>query len=597
MKLKKKIKKSNNYNKLPIWDLKDFYIDINDNQIFKDINDIKNKSKNFQKKYEGNVKNLSSKKLLTAIVQLEKIDEKKAKILSYAYLLYAANIEDKKNKIFLQKMQEKITTLNSLIIFFNLELNLIPINKINKHLNSKILKKYKNWIKISLSYKSHQLEKNLERLIQEKKITSSFAWSRLFDETIANLRFNFEKKELSFTEISKYLTDKNRIKRKNASLVIGEVLKKNINIFTTISNVLAKDKDIDDKWRNFKEPISSRNLSNVVEDRVIDALTFSVKKYYPKISHRYYSLKARWFNKKQIIYWDRNAPLPFQQNKKYSWNDAKSIVLKAYKSFSPEMHAIAEKFFEKKWIDAQIRKGKQGGAFSASTIPSIHPYILINYQGTLRDVSTLAHELGHGIHQYLASFQGHYNASTPLTLAETASVFGEMLTFKYLLNNEENKLRKKILLANKVEDMINTVVRQIAFLEFEKKLHNKRKTSELSTEEICNLWIDVQSDSLGPYVKIKDNYKYYWSYIPHFIHSPFYVYAYAFGDCMVNSLYSVYEKSPKGFEKKYLQLLKSGGSRNYRELLDTFNFNPTKIKFWSNGLDVISKFIDELENI
>ena len=597
MKLKKKIKKSNNYNKLPIWDLKDFYIDINDNQIFKDINDIKNKSKNFQKKYEGNVKNLSSKKLLTAIVQLEKIDEKKAKILSYAYLLYAANIEDKKNKIFLQKIQEKITTLNSLIIFFNLELNLIPINKINKHLNSKILKKYKNWIKISLSYKSHQLEKNLERLIQEKKITSSFAWSRLFDETIANLRFNFEKKELSFTEISKYLTDKNHIKRKNASLVIGEVLKKNINIFTTISNVLAKDKDIDDKWRNFKEPISSRNLSNVVEDRVIDALTFSVKKYYPKISHRYYSLKARWFNKKQIIYWDRNAPLPFQQNKKYSWNDAKSIVLKAYKSFSPEMHAIAEKFFEKKWIDAQIRKGKQGGAFSASTIPSIHPYILINYQGTLRDVSTLAHELGHGIHQYLASFQGYYNASTPLTLAETASVFGEMLTFKYLLNNEENKLRKKILLANKVEDMINTVVRQIAFLEFEKKLHNKRKTSELSTEEICNLWIDVQSDSLGPYVKIKDNYKYYWSYIPHFIHSPFYVYAYAFGDCMVNSLYSVYEKSPKGFEKKYLQLLKSGGSRNYRELLDTFNFNPTKIKFWSNGLDVISKFIDELENI
>ncbi|PPR41350.1 MAG: Oligoendopeptidase F, plasmid [Alphaproteobacteria bacterium MarineAlpha5_Bin12] len=597
MKLKKKIKKSSNYNKLPIWDLKDFYIDINDNQIFKDINDIKNKSKNFQKKYEGNVKNLSSKKLLTAIVQLEKIDEKKAKILSYAYLLYAANIEDKKNKIFLQKIQEKITTLNSLIIFFNLELNLIPINKINKHLNSKILKKYKNWIKISLSYKSHQLEKNLERLIQEKKITSSFAWSRLFDETIANLRFNFEKKELSFTEISKYLTDKNHIKRKNASLVIGEVLKKNINIFTTISNVLAKDKDIDDKWRNFKEPISSRNLSNVVEDRVIDALTFSVKKYYPKISHRYYSLKARWFNKKQIIYWDRNAPLPFQQNKKYSWNDAKSIVLKAYKSFSPEMHAIAEKFFEKKWIDAQIRKGKQGGAFSASTIPSIHPYILINYQGTLRDVSTLAHELGHGIHQYLASFQGYYNASTPLTLAETASVFGEMLTFKYLLNNEENKLRKKILLANKVEDMINTVVRQIAFLEFEKKLHNKRKTSELSTEEICNLWIDVQSDSLGPYVKIKDNYKYYWSYIPHFIHSPFYVYAYAFGDCMVNSLYSVYEKSPKGFEKKYLQLLKSGGSRNYRELLDTFNFNPTKIKFWSNGLDVISKFIDELENI
>ncbi len=597
MKLKKKIKKTNNYNKLPIWNLRDFYNNINDIQISKDINYIKNSSKNFQKKYEGRVNHLSSQKLLTAILQLEKIDEKKAKILSYAYLLYASNVEDKKNKIFLQKIQEKITTLNSSTIFFNLELNLIPKNKINKHLENKILNKYKYWIKISLSYKSHQLEKKLEKLMQEKKITSSFAWSRLFDETIANLRFNFEKKDLSFTEILKYLSNKDYTKRKNASLVIGEVLKKNINIFTTISNVLAKDKDINDKWRNFKEPISSRNLSNAVEDKVIDALTVSVKKYYPQISHRYYELKSKWFNKKQIMYWDRNAPLPFQQTKRYSWNDAKHIVLKAYKSFSPEMYLIAERFFKKNWIDAQIRKGKQGGAFSASTVPSVHPYILINYQGTLRDVATLAHELGHGIHQYLSSSQGHYNASTPLTLAETASVFGEMLTFKYLLNNEENRLRKKSLLANKVEDMINTVVRQIAFLEFEKKLHNKRKVSELSTEEICNLWIEVQSDSLGPYVKIKDNYKYYWSYIPHFIHSPFYVYAYAFGDCMVNSLYSYYENYPSGFEKKYLQLLKSGGSKNYRELLDTFNFNPTKIKFWSNGLDVISEFIDELENI
>ena len=441
------------------------------------------------------------------------------------------------------------------------------------------------------------MNKDLEKIISEKNITSSLSWSRLFDETIAGLRFPFKNKQLTSTEIFNFLSDKDSKKRKTAALSIGRTLEKNVNIFTTISNVLAKDKSINDKWRKFSNPVSSRNLANVVEDEVIDNLSSSVQSYYPKLSHRYYALKAQWFFKKKLMYWDRNAPLPFQMNKMYLWEDAKNIVVNSYGSFSNQMGEIAKMFFDKNWIDAELRKGKQSGAFSASTVPSMHPFVLLNYQGKLRDVSTLAHELGHGIHQYLASEQGHFNSSTPLTLAETASVFGEMLTFKYLLSNEKNIKNQKALLANKIEDMLNTVVRQIAFFEFERQVHIERQKKELTKDQICNIWMDVQSQSLGPSIILQKEYRYYWSYIPHFIHSPFYVYAYAFGDCLVNSLYSLYQEYPNGFEEKYITLLKSGGSKKYNDLLKPFNINPAEKKFWKKGLDVINDLINKLENL
>ena len=595
--IKKNLNNSNKLGNIPRWNLKDFYENPESKKIIRDLENIKKSSLNFEKKYEGKIKNLNSKKLYKAIFEFEEINKKMSKIISYAHLLFVENLNNEKNKIFFQKIQEKITNYSSSIVFFNLELNLISNYNLTKLFKNKKLLKYKNWLLILRSYRPYQLDKDLEKLMRDKNITSSLSWSRLFDETIASLKFPFRGKELSATQIFNYMTDKDPKKRKQTAKSIGLTLERNINIFTIISNTLAKDKNINDRWRKFPNSISNRNLSNVVEDEVVENLSFTVQSYYPKLSHRYYNLKAKWFKKKKLMYWDRNAPLPFQINRSYSWNQARDIVIEAYGSFNSEIEKIVRLFFDKSWIDAEVRQGKQSGAFSASTVPDLHPFILLNYQGKIRDISTLAHELGHGVHQFLAAEQGYFNSSTPLTLAETASVFGEMLTFKHMLLKEKNLINRKALLANKVEDMLNTVVRQIAFFEFEKQLHNKRKEVELSTEEICKIWIKVQSESLGPYINFEKEYKYYWAYIPHFIHSPFYVYAYAFGDCLVNTLYSVYEKNPNGFDDKYINLLRSGGSKKYRELLKPFNLNPSNNDFWKKGLNIISNLIDELEEI
>tara|TARA_B100001778_G_scaffold248564_1_gene208842 strand:+ start:610 stop:2409 length:1800 start_codon:yes stop_codon:yes gene_type:complete len=595
----KKNKQSNQKvlnNTLPVWNLGDLYSSINSRKILKDLNLIEKLSKSFSKKYEGKVIKLSAIKLLKAIEEIEKIDEIMDKILSYAHLLVSENIENEKNKIFFQQMQEKITKFSSMLIFFTLELNQISDKKIKIFFKEKKLIKYKNWIINRRSFKPYQLDKKLEKLLQDKSLTSSSAWIRLFDDTIAALRFPFKNKLLSSAEILNFLSDNKSSTRKAAAKSVGKTLGKNINLFATITNTLAKDKSINDEWRKLPNPVSARNLSNVVEDKVVDALSNTVSDSYKKLSHRYYAIKAKWFGLKKLKYWDRNAPLPFQSKKQYTWDSAREIVTKAYTDFNPSIGKIVEIFFEKSWIHAPVMTGKSPGAFSASTVPSVHPYILLNFQGKSRDVATLAHELGHGVHQYLsANKQGHFNSSTPLTLAETASVFGEMLTFKSLLKNEKNLKEKKALLANKVEDMLNTVVRQIAFYQFEKEVHLQRKKSELSTEEICSIWIQVQKESLGPSIEFEEEYKYYWSYIPHFIHSPFYVYAYAFGDCLVNSLYGVYEEGLSNFDKKYITLLESGGSKDYKNLLKPFHLNPSNADFWKKGIKVIENFIDDLE--
>ena len=595
----KKNKQSNQKvlnNTLPVWNLGDLYSSINSRKILKDLNLIEKLSKSFSKKYEGKVIKLSAIKLLKAIEEIEKIDEIMDKILSYAHLLVSENIENEKNKIFFQQMQEKITKFSSMLIFFTLELNQISDKKIKIFFKEKKLIKYKNWIINRRSFKPYQLDKKLEKLLQDKSLTSSSAWIRLFDDTIAALRFPFKNKLLSSAEILNFLSDNKSSTRKAAAKSVGKTLGKNINLFATITNTLAKDKSINDEWRKLPNPVSARNLSNVVEDKVVDALSNTVSDSYKKLSHRYYAIKAKWFGLKKLKYWDRNAPLPFQSKKQYTWDSAREIVTKAYTDFNPSIGKIVEIFFEKSWIHAPVMTGKSPGAFSASTVPSVHPYILLNFQGKSRDVATLAHELGHGVHQYLsANKQGHFNSSTPLTLAETASVFGEMLTFKSLLKNEKNLKEKKALLANKVEDMLNTVVRQIAFYQFEKEVHLQRKKSEPSTEEICSIWIQVQKESLGPSIEFEEEYKYYWSYIPHFIHSPFYVYAYAFGDCLVNSLYGVYEEGLSNFDKKYITLLESGGSKDYKNLLKPFHLNPSNADFWKKGIKVIENFIDDLE--
>ena len=586
----------NTLGKLPVWNLKDLYESPKAKNLNNDLNQLRRITKKFEKKYTFKITKLSPSQLLKAIIELENIDIKIDKIMSYAHLLVAEDGNNEKNKIFYQQMQEQITNIASSIVFFSLELNEVSNAKLNKIYADKKLEPYKNWIKNIRKFKPYQLDVKTEKLLQEKSITSRSAWVRLFDDTIASLKFPFKGKNLSSAEIFNFLSDKKESNRKKSAEVVSAVLKDNISLFTSITNNLAKDKSINDKWRGLPSPVSSRNLSNVVEDEVVEALTETIKENYPKIAHRYYKIKAKWFKKKSLMYWDRNAPLPFQSQSVYSWKDAKRIVSDAYSNFDKRAGDIVNKFFDNSWIHAPVIAGKSPGAFAASTVPSAHPFILVNYQGKARDIATLAHELGHGIHQYLAGRkQTYFNSSTPLTLAETASVFGEMLTFKSLLSITTKENERKGLLANKVEDMLNTVVRQIAFFEFEKRIHDQRKIKELSVNEICKIWIDVQKQSLGPSIKFNDDYKYFWSYIPHFIHSPFYVYAYAFGDCLVNSLFNVYESKLPKFEDKYITLLESGGSNTYDKLLKPFGLNPKKKDFWQKGVNVIENLIDQLE--
>ena len=586
----------NTLGKLPIWNLKDLYESPKAKKLNNDLNKLRISTKKFEKKYASKITKISSNQLLKAIIELEDIDTRIDKIMSYAHLLVAEDGNNEKNKIFYQQMQEQITNIASSIVFFSLEINEISEKNLKKIYADKKLKIYKNWIKNIRKFKPYQLDVKTEKLLQEKSITSRSAWVRLFDDTISSLKFPFKGKNLSSAEIFNFLSDKKESNRKKSAEVVSAVLKDNISLFTSITNNLAKDKSINDKWRGLPNPVSSRNLSNVVEDEVVEALTETIKENYPKIAHRYYKIKAKWFKKKSLMYWDRNAPLPFQSQSIYSWKDARQIVSDAYSNFDQRAGNIVNKFFDNSWIHAPVIAGKSPGAFAASTVPSVHPFILVNYQGKARDIATLAHELGHGIHQYLAGKkQTYFNSSTPLTLAETASVFGEMLTFKSLLSITTKENERKGLLANKVEDMLNTVVRQIAFFEFEKSIHHQRKIKELSVDEICEIWIDVQKKSLGPSIKFNDDYKYFWSYIPHFIHSPFYVYAYAFGDCLVNSLFNVYESKLPKFEDKYITLLESGGSNTYDQLLKPFGLNPKNKNFWQKGINVIENLIDQLE--
>lgn len=585
-----------NLKNLPKWDLTDFYQDISDKNIELDFQNLARKVTEFAKNYKGKVTKLSGDNLYKAIKENEEIAEKFGKISSFAYLNYAANMLDEKNTAFYQNSSEKIREISKDLVFFELEINEIEEKDLEKLYNSsKNLQQYQPHLRDIRVFKKHQLPEDIEKILLEKSSTGASAWNRLFDETINNMKFPYDEKELNSSEIFNLLSSKESATRKKAATIIGKTLGNNIRLLSYITNILAKDKDINDNLRDFKRPISSRNLSNFIEDEIVDNLVTVVKENYANISHRYYKIKAKLLGLEKMHYSDRNAPLSMDENLT-SWEDAKKIVFDAYNNFSPELAKIGQRFFDNDWIDVGVRDGKDSGAFAHPTIPSVHPYLLLNYQGKVRDIMTLAHELGHGVHQILASKQGYFMSGTPLTLAETASVFGEQLTFQEILKREQNQERKKIIIASKVEDMINTVIRQIAFLEFERKVHDERKKGEISTEKLCQFWMEVQKESLGDIFTFDDEYKYYWSYIPHFIHSPFYVYSYAFGDCLVNSLYGAYKNGLDNFEEKYLEMLKAGGTLHHKELLAPFGLDASRKEFWQFGLDVISNYIDQIEN-
>jgi len=588
--------------KLPEWNLADLYSGIDAPEITRDLDRMDVECVTFETDYKGKLADRTAGEgggewLGEAVRRYEAIDDLAGRLGSYAGLVHAGDSVDPKISKFYGDVSERLTNASVHLLFFALELNRIDDAAIERAMLTPELAHYRPWIEDLRQERPYQLEDRVEQLFHEKSQSGYSAWNRLFDQTISGLRFKVGAKELAIEPVLNLLQDREGAKRKAAAQALAKTFKANERTFALITNTLAKDKEISDRWRGFQDVADSRHLNNRVEREVVDALVGSVRAAYPLLSHRYYRLKAGWFKKKKLAHWDRNAPLPFAVTSSIAWPEAKNMVLTAYRGFSPEMASIAEQFFTQRWIDAPVRPGKAPGAFSHPTTPSAHPYVLMNYQGKPRDVMTLAHELGHGVHQVLAARNGALMAPTPLTLAETASVFGEMLTFKRLLAQTKSVKQRQALLAGKVEDMINTVVRQIAFYSFERAIHTERKNGELTAERIGEIWLSVQGESLGAAIDIRPGYENFWMYIPHFIHSPFYVYAYAFGDCLVNSLYAVYEHAQQGFADRYLAMLAAGGTKYYSELLKPFGLDARDPKFWDGGLSVISGMIDELERM
>jgi len=580
---------------LPRWDLSDLYAGPECEALQSDLKDARDRARALSESHAGKVASLDGAALGQLIADYEAVQEILGRLTSYAYLRYCTNMEDSETARFFQNLSEAATDISSDLLFLTLELNRIDDDDLTARLAAAPLAHYRPWLRDVRAYRPHQLSDDLERLLQEKQVSGRSSWMRLFDETVAALRFPVSGEELTSAEVLNLLSDPDEGRRRAAAKSIGKVFGQNIRTFSLITNTLAKDKETEDKWRKFDRPISERNLSNHVEDEVIDALVEAVKKSYPRLSHRYYDLKARWLGSEKLNYWDRNAPLPEDDDRTIPWPEAVELVLSAYHAFSPQLADVGRQFFDNAWIDVPVEPGKAPGAFAHPTVPSAHPYLLLNYQGKTRDVMTLAHELGHGVHQVLAGPQGALMADTPLTLAETASVFGEQLTFRALLKAEASPSRRRVMLAGKVEDMLNTVVRQVAFCEFERQVHEQRRAGELTPERLGEIWLSIQAESLGPALHFDDEYRHFWAYIPHFIHSPFYVYAYAFGDCLVNALYAVYQDAGDGFEEKYLAMLSAGGTLRHKELLAPFGLDAGKPDFWSRGLDIVSGFVDQLE--
>jgi len=581
---------------LPSWDLSDLYAAPDCDEIKRDLDWLKGETASFAADYEGKLAGQGAADMLHVIERYEAMNSIMGRIMSYAGLSYYQNTSDGERAKFMSDMQGAITDLSNPLVFFSLEMNRIEDSVLEGLMSESAgLARYKPVIDRMRAMKPYQLSDELEKFLHDNSVVGAAAWNRLFDETMAGLTFNVDGEETSLEATLNLLSDTDRARREVGAKALAEVFSNNLPLFARITNTLAKEKEIEDRWRGLETPQMSRHLANHVEPEVVQALRDAVVAAYPKLSHRYYALKAKWLGLEKLEMWDRNAPLPDDDDTLISWDKARDTVLEAYASFDDRLSLIIAPFFDSDWIDAEVKPGKSPGAFAHPTVTDVHPYILVNYLGKQRDVMTLAHELGHGAHQFLAADQGELLADTPLTLAETASVFGEMLTFRKLIDEAPDQATRKRLLAGKVEDMINTVVRQIAFYDFECRLHAARAEGELTPEQINEIWMQVQHESLGDGFNFMEGYESFWTYVPHFIHSPFYVYAYAFGDGLVNALYAVYEEGLEGFQDKYIEMLKAGGSKHHSELLAPFGLDASDPSFWDKGLSMISGMIDELE--
>jgi oligoendopeptidase F len=584
------------FGNLPEWDLTDLYTSQDAPELTRDMAWLDTECAAFAADYAGKLATLDPNTMLAAVQRYEQIDVIAGRIMSFAGLRYYQVTTDSDRAKFMADCQDTITNATTPLVFYGLEFNRIDDDHLAGLLAANAdLARYKPVFDRMRAMKPHQLSDELEKFLHDQSTVGSAAWNRLFDETMAGLEFDVDGETLNLEATLNLLTEQDRSKREAASHALAAVFQENIKIFSRVHNTLAKEKEIEDRWRKMPSPQAGRHLSNHVEPEVVEALRNAVVAAYPRLSHRYYALKAKWLGFDRMQTWDRNAPLPMETTRIVDWDEARETVMSAYADFDPKMAEIAQPFFDKGWIDAAVKPGKAPGAFAHPTVTPVHPYVMLNYLGKPRDVMTLAHELGHGVHQVLAAEQGELLSSTPLTLAETASVFGEMLTFQKMLDGATTTQERKILLAGKVEDMINTVVRQIAFYDFECKLHAARAEGELTPDDINALWMSVQAESLGEVFDFAPGYETFWAYIPHFVHSPFYVYAYAFGDGLVNALYAVYAEGDPDFQAKYFDMLRAGGSKHHKDLLAPFGLDASDPKFWDKGLSMIEGFIDELE--
>jgi oligoendopeptidase F len=589
---------SNSMGNLPEWNLSDLYTAPDAPELKRDMDWLDSACSEFATAYEGRLATLDAGQMLDAVRRYERIDIIAGRIMSYAGLRYYQMTTDSERAKFMADCQDRITNFTTPLVFWSLEFNRLDDARLADLLAANAdLARYKPVFDRMRAMKPHQLSDELERFLHDQSTVGAAAWNRLFDETIAGLSFTIDGEDYNIEGVLNFLTDPDREARETAFHALAATFGQHLKTFARVHNTLAKEKEIEDRWRKMPTPQHGRHLANHVEPEVVQALRDAVVAAYPRLSHRYYRLKARWMGLDKLQVWDRNAPLPIEDTRLVPWDEAEATVLSAYAAFDPRLADLARPFFSKGWIDAGVKAGKAPGAFAHPTVTEVHPYVMLNYLGKPRDVMTLAHELGHGVHQVLAAGQGELLSSTPLTLAETASVFGEMLTFRALLADAKTPAERKTLLAGKVEDMINTVVRQIAFYDFECKLHAARAQGELTPDDINALWMSVQADSLGDAFDFADGYETFWAYIPHFIHSPFYVYAYAFGDGLVNALYAVYEEGDPAFREKYFAMLSAGGSKHHKDLLAPFGLDASDPKFWDKGLSMIEGFIDELEKI
>lgn len=586
----------------PTWDLTDLYEGIGDDAIAADLARCRREAERMESAWQGKIGNATPQDLATLIADYEQVLEALGKAQSHAQLLFAASTTDAQIARHHQSIREASADIGARLLFVELEIAALPSDHVDRLLETAEFAAWQPWLRRVRAFAPHQLSPDMERMLAERAPSGRGAWVRLFDETAAGLRFPFGDAEVTEAEVLNKLSSPDADERREAGASLSQTLKANERLLSLVLNTIAKDKEVEDRWRGFARPVASRNLDNDVDDQTVDALVAAVDDRNADLSHRYYRLKAGWMGGDTLNWWDRNAPLPSDDDRKFSWDEARQLVLASFDGFDPQMAAQAEPFFTRNWIDAEPRAGKSSGAFSHPVTPSAHPYILMNFSGKSRDVMTLAHEMGHGIHQRLAADRGYLMSDTPLTLAETASVFAEMLIFRRLVDSTDDPAIRQRLLAGKVEDMLNTVVRQVAFHNFETRFHDARRNAELTSDEISDIWMETQRAALGPAIKTGDDYRPIWGYIPHFVHTPFYVYAYAFGDCLVNALWQTYQSAQADgqaadFVASYRSLLQAGGTERYDIALQRFGLDPRDPAFWSMGLDMISGMIDELEGL